>query len=87
MNLKSAAGFILVAALLAREVDHRARNALAVVQSIIRLTRAQSDGGRVHNLLRLRVAGICQLQNFDGGSGKLRPHISKTRRERRRAAP
>lgn len=29
-------------ALLAREVDHRARNALAVVQSIIRLSRAQS---------------------------------------------
>jgi len=28
--------------LLAREVDHRARNALAVVQSIIRLTRANS---------------------------------------------
>jgi len=28
--------------LLAREVDHRARNALAVVQSIIRLTRASS---------------------------------------------
>ncbi len=28
--------------LLAREVDHRARNALAVVQSIIRLTRARS---------------------------------------------
>ena len=28
--------------LLAREVDHRARNALAVVQSIIRLTRAHS---------------------------------------------
>jgi PAS domain S-box-containing protein len=27
--------------LLAREVDHRARNALAVVQSIVRLTRAQ----------------------------------------------
>src|SRR5919108_63104 len=27
-------------ALLAREVDHRARNALAVVQSIVRLTRA-----------------------------------------------
>ena len=26
--------------LLAREVDHRARNALAVVQSIVRLTRA-----------------------------------------------
>jgi PAS domain S-box-containing protein len=29
-------------ALLAREVDHRARNALAVVQSIVRLTRAPS---------------------------------------------
>jgi two-component sensor histidine kinase len=28
--------------LLAREVDHRARNALAVIQSIIRLTRANS---------------------------------------------
>ena len=27
-------------ALLAREVDHRARNALALVQSIVRLTRA-----------------------------------------------
>jgi len=33
--------------LLAREVDHRARNALAVVQSIIRLTRAQSVDGYV----------------------------------------
>lgn len=29
-------------ALLSREVDHRARNALAVIQSIIRLTRAKS---------------------------------------------
>ncbi len=29
-------------ALLAREVDHRARNALAVVQSILRLTRAET---------------------------------------------
>ena len=28
--------------LLAREVDHRARNALAIIQSIIRLTRAKS---------------------------------------------
>ena len=28
--------------LLAREVDHRARNALAVVQAIIRLTRAKT---------------------------------------------
>lgn len=29
-------------ALLAREVDHRAKNALAIVQSIVRLTRAES---------------------------------------------
>jgi len=33
--------------LLAREVDHRARNALAVVQSIVRLTRANSVEGYV----------------------------------------
>ncbi|HLW92069.1 MAG TPA: response regulator [Roseiarcus sp.] len=31
-------------ALLAREVDHRARNALAIIQAIIRLTRADSIG-------------------------------------------
>ena len=30
--------------LLAREVDHRARNALAVVQAIVRLTRATTAG-------------------------------------------
>jgi len=33
--------------LLAREVDHRARNALAIIQSIIRLTRAKSVGDYV----------------------------------------
>jgi PAS domain S-box-containing protein len=33
--------------LLAREVDHRARNALAVVQAIIRLTRAKTVDGYV----------------------------------------
>ena len=33
--------------LLAREVDHRARNALAVVQSIVRLTRARNVGDYV----------------------------------------
>lgn len=36
--------------LLAREVDHRARNALAVVQSILRLTRANSIEGLVSAL-------------------------------------
>jgi two-component sensor histidine kinase/DNA-binding response OmpR family regulator len=46
-------------ALLAREVDHRARNALAVIQSIIRLTRAknvdeyvQTVDGRIKALAR-----------------------------------
>ena len=34
-------------ALLAREVDHRAKNALALVQSIVRLTRAKSVEGYV----------------------------------------
>ena len=34
--------------LLAREVDHRARNTLAVIQSIIRLTRAKSVDDYVH---------------------------------------
>jgi PAS domain S-box-containing protein len=33
--------------LLAREVDHRARNALAVVQSIVRLTRASTVDGYI----------------------------------------
>jgi PAS domain S-box-containing protein len=33
--------------LLVREVDHRARNALAVVQSIVRLTRAESKEGYI----------------------------------------
>src|SRR5258708_16779078 len=48
--------------LLVREVDHRARNALAVVQSIIRLTRAESKEsyvaaveGRITALSRAHV--------------------------------
>jgi PAS domain S-box-containing protein len=36
--------------LLAREVDHRARNALAVIQSIIRLTRARNVGDYIEAL-------------------------------------
>jgi PAS domain S-box-containing protein len=49
-------------ALLAREVDHRARNALAVVQSIVRLTRARdveshvtAVEGRIRALARAHV--------------------------------
>jgi PAS domain S-box-containing protein len=64
-------------ALLAREVDHRARNALALVQSIVRLTRADTiksytaavDGrigalSRAHTLLaqsRWQGAGLARL--------------------------
>jgi two-component sensor histidine kinase/CheY-like chemotaxis protein len=64
-------------ALLAREVDHRARNALAVIQSIVRLTRAKSiddyknavEGritalARAHTLLsesRWHGADLCTL--------------------------
>ncbi len=63
--------------LLAREVDHRARNALAVVQSVVRLTRAKNVGdyvatvegrikalARAHTLLsdsRWRSADLCAL--------------------------
>ena len=39
-------------ALLAREVDHRAKNALALVQSIIRLTRAGSMDGLYRGRLK-----------------------------------
>ncbi len=49
-------------ALLAREVDHRARNALAVVQSIVRLTRAPNIDahvaaveGRIRALARAHI--------------------------------
>jgi PAS domain S-box-containing protein len=64
-------------ALLAREVDHRARNALALVQSIVRLTRSDTvksyiaavDGrigalARAHTLLaqsRWQGADLCRL--------------------------
>src|SRR5207237_622607 len=66
-------------ALLAREVDHRARNALAVVQSIVRLTRSDNiksyitavDGrigalARAHTLLaqsRWQGADLARLVN------------------------
>jgi PAS domain S-box-containing protein len=63
--------------LLAREVDHRARNALAVVQAIVRLTRSPTKDGYIkavegriqalaqaHTLLsesRWRGADVCRL--------------------------
>jgi PAS domain S-box-containing protein len=45
--------------LLAREVDHRARNALAVIQSIIRLTRAQNVDDYVEALEGRIMALAC----------------------------
>ena len=63
--------------LLAREVDHRARNALAVVQSIIRLTRAQSVDsyvaaveGRIKALARAHalLSGFAVARRRPGGA-------------------
>lgn len=62
-------------ALLAREVDHRAKNALALVQSIIRLTRAgsipayiESVEGRIKALSRAHaVLALSRWQGADLG--------------------
>jgi PAS domain S-box-containing protein len=58
-------------ALLAREVDHRAKNALALAQSIVRLTRAdevkdyvQAVEGRISALARVHT--ILSLSNWEG---------------------
>src|SRR6201997_2985752 len=57
--------------LLAREVDHRAKNALALAQSIVRLTRAadlkdyvQAVEGRISALARVHT--ILSLSNWQG---------------------
>jgi PAS domain S-box-containing protein len=57
--------------LLAREVDHRAKNALALAQSIVRLTRAsevkdyvQAVEGRISALARVHT--ILSLSNWEG---------------------
>src|SRR5207302_4328283 len=63
--------------LLTREVDHRAKNALALAQSIVRLTRAQNVGayiqaveGRISALARVHT--ILALSNWQGAEiGKL----------------
>ena len=58
-------------ALLAREVDHRAKNALALVQAIVRMTRASSiDGyvaaveGRIKALSRVHT--VLSLSRWEG---------------------
>ncbi|MBI5263126.1 MAG: response regulator [Bradyrhizobium sp.] len=63
--------------LLAREVDHRAKNALALVQSIVRLTRAETMRtyvnaveGRINALARVHT--ILSLSSWQGAElGKL----------------
>jgi PAS domain S-box-containing protein len=63
--------------LLAREVDHRAKNALALAQSIVRLTRAsevkdyiQAVEGRISALARVHT--VLSLSNWEGAEvGKL----------------
>jgi len=63
--------------LLAREVDHRAKNALALAQSIVRLTRGenvksyvQSVEGRINALARVHT--VLSLSNWQGAEiGKL----------------
>ena len=63
--------------LLAREVDHRAKNALALAQSIVRLTRGenvkayiQAVEGRINALARVHT--ILSLSSWQGAEiGKL----------------
>ncbi|HWM45543.1 MAG TPA: response regulator [Xanthobacteraceae bacterium] len=50
-------------ALLAREVDHRARNTLAVVQAIIRLTRAETKEAYVA-LIEGRIKALAQVHSL-----------------------
>lgn len=50
-------------ALLAREVDHRAKNALAVVQTILRLTRADTPEEFAH-VAEARVAALARVQTL-----------------------
>ena len=50
-------------ALLAREVDHRARNTLAVVQAIVRLTHASTTPGYV-TAVEGRIRALAQTHNL-----------------------
>src|SRR5262249_27456755 len=50
-------------ALLAREVDHRAKNALALVQSIIRLTRASSVPDYTH-IIEGRIRALARAHTL-----------------------
>ncbi len=83
--------------LLAREVDHRARNALAVIQSIIRLTRAktvddyvQAIEGRIKALARAHtLLSDSRWHGADLGDAGRRGTraLSRRRQDRRSAGP
>ena len=45
-------------ALLAREVDHRAKNAMAIVQSIVRLTKADSISRTTPSIIEGRIKAL-----------------------------
>jgi two-component sensor histidine kinase len=49
--------------LLAREVDHRARNALAVIQSIVSLTPS-NDGARFSDAIKGRIRAMAMAHNL-----------------------
>jgi two-component sensor histidine kinase len=57
--------------LLAREVDHRAKNALALAQSIVRLTRGENVKSYIHSVegrinALARVHTVLSLSNWQG---------------------
>ena len=66
--------------LLAREVDHRAKNALAVVQSLVRLTRAERPA-EFARALEGRIAALARAQtllaNERWTAGGLRPLLKE----------
>lgn len=63
-------------ALLAREVDHRARNTLAVVQAIIRLTRADTKEAYV-SLVEGRIKALAQVHSLLADSRWLGADLSQ----------
>ena len=72
--------------LLAREVDHRARNALAVIQSIIRLTRAKSVDDYVL-AIEGRIKAMARAHTLLSDSRWLGADLGDARRRRIGAVP
>lgn len=62
--------------LLAKEVDHRAKNALALVQSIVRLTRAPSIGGYI-DAIEGRITALARVHTVLSLAGWQGAEITK----------